>query len=142
MEGSDFEEHGREMLHYTTSYLNNIRQRRALPDVEPGFMRELIPDRAPEMPESWEDVMKDVERVIMPGVSCPVLGLYLGLLGSFLCVCVCVCVCVWREREICTRAYTQTCTRAYTHVDTHSQSSLMLKKLLFTMVMKKNARGQ
>ena len=90
MEGSEFEEHGREMLHYITSYMNNIRQRRALPDVEPGFMRELIPDRAPEMPESWEDVMKDVERVIMPGVSCPVLVLYLGLLGSSVCVCVCV----------------------------------------------------
>ena len=106
MEGSEFEEHGREMLHYITSYMNNIRQRRTLPDVEPGFMRELIPDRAPEIPESWEDVMKDVERVIMPGVSCPVLGLYLGLLGSSVCVCVrarvrvcmyarmCVCVCV------------------------------------------------
>ena len=106
MEGSDFEEHGGEMLHYITSYMNNIRQRRALPDVEPGFMRELVPDRAPEMPESWEDVMKDVERVIMPGVSCPFWVLYLGLLGSSLCVCVracvrarararvCVCVCV------------------------------------------------
>ena len=69
MEGEQFEAHGAEMLHYVTAYLNSVRQRRALPDVEPGFMRQLIPDRAPEVAESWQEVMKDVERVIMPGVS-------------------------------------------------------------------------
>ena len=96
------------MLHYVTSYMNNIRQRRALPDVEPGFMRELIPDRAPEVPDSWEDVMKDVERVIMPGVSDPSWTFYpsclppLSRARALVCVivraharpCVRVCVCV------------------------------------------------
>lgn len=36
--------------------------------MEPGYLRPLIPDSAPEKPDKWEDVMKDVEKVIMPGV--------------------------------------------------------------------------
>jgi len=39
------------------------------PNVEPGYLRKLIPDAAPEQPENWKDVMKDIERVIMPGVA-------------------------------------------------------------------------
>ncbi|XP_076454706.1 aromatic-L-amino-acid decarboxylase-like [Babylonia areolata] len=69
MDESTFRESGAEMLKYVTSYMNTLRSRRALPDVEPGFMRGLIPDRAPEDPDDWEDVLKDVERVIMPGVT-------------------------------------------------------------------------
>jgi hypothetical protein len=42
--------------------------RRVLPTVEPGYLRPLIPEEAPECPEQWQDVMKDIERVIMPGV--------------------------------------------------------------------------
>jgi hypothetical protein len=42
--------------------------RRVLPTVEPGYLRPLIPDSAPVVPDKWEDVMADIERVIMPGV--------------------------------------------------------------------------
>ena len=30
---------------------------------------EAAPDEAPEDPDAWQDVMKDVERVVMPGVT-------------------------------------------------------------------------
>lgn len=40
-----------------------------MPTVQPGYLRPLIPDHAPEKPESWQDVMADIERVIMPGVT-------------------------------------------------------------------------
>jgi Pyridoxal-dependent decarboxylase conserved domain len=40
-----------------------------LPNVEPGFMRKLLPEEAPEESEDWRDVMKDMDRAIMPGVS-------------------------------------------------------------------------
>lgn len=43
--------------------------RRVLPAVEPGYLRPLIPDCAPQKPDKWEDIMTDIERVIMPGVS-------------------------------------------------------------------------
>lgn len=57
------------MVDYVADYLENIEQRAVYPDVEPGYLRQLIPSEAPEEPESYEDVVKDVERVIMPGVS-------------------------------------------------------------------------
>lgn len=43
--------------------------RRVLPTVQPGYIRDLIPAEAPEEGERWEEVMKDIERVIMPGVT-------------------------------------------------------------------------
>lgn len=40
-----------------------------LPTVKPGYLRELIPEEAPEDGEKWEDIMKDIERVVMPGIT-------------------------------------------------------------------------
>ncbi|XP_011190721.1 aromatic-L-amino-acid decarboxylase isoform X1 [Zeugodacus cucurbitae] len=69
MEAPEFKDFAKSMVDYIADYLENIRDRRVLSDVKPGYLRPLIPDAAPETPESWEDVMKDIERVIMPGVT-------------------------------------------------------------------------
>lgn len=57
------------MIDYIADYLENIRNRRPLSDVKPGYLRPLIPDEAPKKPEDWNTVFKDIERVIMPGVT-------------------------------------------------------------------------
>lgn len=56
------------MVDYVADYLENIEQRPVYPDVEPGYLHSLIPTEAPVEPESYEEIMLDVERVIMPGV--------------------------------------------------------------------------
>lgn len=56
-------------MDYITKYLSSIRERRVIPDVKPGYMRELLPEAAPTEPEDWEDIFNDVEKVIMPGVK-------------------------------------------------------------------------
>lgn len=43
--------------------------RPVLPSVEPGYLHHLLPTVVPEEPESWQSVMKDIERVIMPGMT-------------------------------------------------------------------------
>lgn len=43
--------------------------RRVLSEVEPGYIRPLISETAPEEGEGWPAVMADLERVIMPGVT-------------------------------------------------------------------------
>ena len=43
--------------------------RRVLPTVEPGYIRPLLPEEAPETPDKWQDVMADIEKIIMPGVT-------------------------------------------------------------------------
>jgi hypothetical protein len=59
---------GKEMVDYIADYLEHIRERRVYPAVAPGYLRQLIPDSAPLEPESWDDIIADVERVVMPGV--------------------------------------------------------------------------
>ncbi len=69
MDTAEFRRRGKEMVDYVADYLENIEKRQVYPDVEPGYLRSLIPEEAPEEAESYEDVVKDIERVIMPGVS-------------------------------------------------------------------------
>ncbi|KAA0702958.1 Aromatic-L-amino-acid decarboxylase [Triplophysa tibetana] len=69
MEAAEFRRRGKEMVDYIADYLENIEKRQVYPDVEPGYLRSLIPEEAPEKPDSYEDVVKDIERVIMPGVT-------------------------------------------------------------------------
>lgn len=45
-----------------------IESRNVLSKVEPGYLRPLIPSEAPEAGESYEEIMADVEKIIMPGV--------------------------------------------------------------------------
>ncbi|CAE1323299.1 unnamed protein product [Acanthosepion pharaonis] len=69
MNDEEFEAAGQQMLKYVIDYHKNIRERRVMPDVKPGFMRKLLPDHAPHTPEKWDLLFKDIERVIMPGVT-------------------------------------------------------------------------
>uniref|UniRef100_A0A672Q8E1 Aromatic-L-amino-acid decarboxylase n=1 Tax=Sinocyclocheilus grahami TaxID=75366 RepID=A0A672Q8E1_SINGR len=69
MDAAEFRRRGKEMVDYVADYLENIEKRQVYPDVEPGYLRSLIPEEAPEEAESYEDVFKDIERVIMPGVT-------------------------------------------------------------------------
>ncbi|KYO42774.1 fidgetin-like protein 1 [Alligator mississippiensis] len=57
------------MVDYIADYIETIHKRPVYPDVEPGYLRCLIPESAPQEPESFEDVFKDIERIIMPGVT-------------------------------------------------------------------------
>lgn len=60
---------GKEMVDYIANYLENIRDRRVFPNVQPGYMRRLIPDSTPLEGENWETIFADIERVIMPGIT-------------------------------------------------------------------------
>ncbi|GAB1600334.1 aromatic-L-amino-acid decarboxylase-like [Argonauta hians] len=69
MDAEQFQSASQQMIKFVADYLENSRDRRVIPDVKPGFMRPLIPDHAPQDPQKWEDLFKDIERVIMPGVT-------------------------------------------------------------------------
>ncbi|XP_031695271.1 histidine decarboxylase-like [Anarrhichthys ocellatus] len=68
MQAEEYNRRGKELVDYITQYLGSIRERRVIPDVKPGYMKELLPDTAPIEPEDWESIFKDIEKVIMPGV--------------------------------------------------------------------------
>ncbi|KAM9572865.1 fidgetin-like protein 1 [Guaruba guarouba] len=69
MDAAEFRKRGKEMVDYVADYLETIDKRQVFPDVEPGYLRPLIADCAPQDPESFEDVFKDIEKIIMPGVT-------------------------------------------------------------------------
>lgn len=39
------------------------------PDVEPGYLRELLPKEAPKQGENWDEIFRDFETKILPGVT-------------------------------------------------------------------------
>ncbi|XP_010022200.1 PREDICTED: aromatic-L-amino-acid decarboxylase isoform X5 [Nestor notabilis] len=69
MDAAEFRKRGKEMVDYIADYLEKIDERQVFPDVEPGYLRPLIADCAPQNPETFEDVFKDIEKIIMPGVT-------------------------------------------------------------------------
>ncbi|KAJ8679479.1 hypothetical protein QAD02_015266 [Eretmocerus hayati] len=69
MDDKQFREFGKAAIDYIADYNENLRDRDVLPDVQPGYLSKLIPHTAPEKPETWQQVLDDVERFIMPGVT-------------------------------------------------------------------------
>ncbi|CAF1083787.1 unnamed protein product, partial [Didymodactylos carnosus] len=69
MDSDEFRRRGKEMVDYIADYITNISARRVTPEVEPGYLRPMLPKNAPDEPEPWDDIMKDVETAIMPGIT-------------------------------------------------------------------------
>ncbi|XP_053642380.1 aromatic-L-amino-acid decarboxylase [Cherax quadricarinatus] len=69
MNSEEFRKRGKEMVDYIADYLDTIEDRRVTPAIEPGYLKHLVPLEAPQHPEDWDIIMKDVENKIMPGVT-------------------------------------------------------------------------
>ncbi|KAI1297692.1 Aromatic-L-amino-acid decarboxylase [Halotydeus destructor] len=69
MDSEQFKMAAGQLVDFIGQYLDNIRSRPVLPSVDPFYMVNLVPDHAPEEPETWDAVFKDIERVIMPGMT-------------------------------------------------------------------------
>ena len=65
----EFRVWGKEMVEYISNYLDNIGERPPLAQVSPGYLLDQLPSDAPDKPDEWKEVMADIERLIMPGVS-------------------------------------------------------------------------
>ncbi|CAG9537178.1 unnamed protein product [Cercopithifilaria johnstoni] len=69
MSSTEFRKYGKEVVDYIADYIENIQKRRVVPVIEPGYLRDLLPNMAPQYAEKFEDVMNDFDRYIMPGVT-------------------------------------------------------------------------
>lgn len=65
----EFLEFGNAALEFAANYMETVRYKAVLPDVEPGYLSKLIPGEAPQKSEKWQDVLNDVERCIIPGMT-------------------------------------------------------------------------
>lgn len=69
MDVEEFRTRGKEMVDYICSYMANLGNQRVTPDLEPGFLKRMLPAEAPQEAEDWDDIMKDVDQKIMPGIT-------------------------------------------------------------------------
>ncbi|CAG9854375.1 unnamed protein product [Phyllotreta striolata] len=69
MNVEEFREFGKASVDYIADYIENIRKKRVLPSVEPGYLKNEIPETAPPSGEQWRNVLSDVDRVILPGLT-------------------------------------------------------------------------
>jgi aromatic-L-amino-acid decarboxylase len=65
----EFRRHGHDLVDWVADYLETVGERPITPDVKPGDIRALLPESAPEQPEPFENVMRDLDEIIMPGIT-------------------------------------------------------------------------
>ena len=65
----EFREMGRATIDWIADYIENLEERSVAPDVKPGDVRASLPERAPESPEPFTEILDDVNSLIAPAVT-------------------------------------------------------------------------
>ena len=69
MDPEEFRLHGHEVVDWIADYYKNIEKFPVLSRVKPGEVRSKLPRNAPEEGESFEAILKDVDELILPGIT-------------------------------------------------------------------------
>ncbi|MDP6653589.1 MAG: pyridoxal-dependent decarboxylase, partial [Gammaproteobacteria bacterium] len=69
MPTEEFRRYGYALIDWIADYLDTVEQKPVRSEVTPGAIRALIPEHAPEEPEAFSDIMADLDRVVMPGIT-------------------------------------------------------------------------
>jgi aromatic-L-amino-acid decarboxylase len=67
--GFDFRAEGAAAIEWVARYLEGIRDRPVLAQVKPGDIRSRLPKSAPERGEPFSAVLRDLDDIILPGVT-------------------------------------------------------------------------
>lgn len=65
----EFRRHGHAIVDWLADYRERVENYPVLSTVKPGDIASMLPDEAPEAPEPFEDLLADLDRVVMPGVT-------------------------------------------------------------------------
>ncbi|MCL4548063.1 MAG: pyridoxal-dependent decarboxylase, partial [Bacteroidetes bacterium] len=69
MPPEEFKKYGRELIDWVANYLDGIESYPVLPDVKPGEIKSKLPKSAPEESEPMENILADIDKIILPGVT-------------------------------------------------------------------------
>jgi aromatic-L-amino-acid decarboxylase len=69
MTPEEFRKHGREVVDWIADYYERIESFPVLSQAKPGEIRASLPGEPPQQGESFEDILGDVERLILPGIT-------------------------------------------------------------------------
>ena len=118
MTPDEFRRRGRELIDFIAEYLESgAADGPVLSPAEPGEIASMLPEAPPESGESWDEILKDVDRVVMPGIThwqsprffgyFPASATYPAILGELLSAGLGVQGMLWRTSPACTEIETR-----------------------------------
>ena len=69
MSPDDFRHYGRAVVDWIADYFEKVELLPVLSQVQPGEIRASLPSKPPRHGEAFEDILKDVNNLIIPGVT-------------------------------------------------------------------------
>ncbi|MBD2181602.1 aspartate aminotransferase family protein [Planktothrix sp. FACHB-1355] len=69
MSPEEFRQWGYKTIDWIVKYWENIENLPVLSQVEPGDIRAKLPENAPQTGESFEEILQDLDRIIVPGLT-------------------------------------------------------------------------
>ncbi len=85
MAPDEFRRYGHQVVDWIADYLAHPERYPVLAQVQPGEMRQRLPENPPEEPVSMEAILRDMEEYIVPGLTHwnhPAFFAYFGISGS------------------------------------------------------------
>ena len=69
MTPDEFRRHGHEVVEWVAAYMERVGELPVASTVAPGEIRARMPDAAPEDPEPFEALLRDLDDVVLPGIT-------------------------------------------------------------------------
>ena len=69
MPEDEFRKYGYQLIDWIAEYMSTVQSMPVLPNVKPGDIKRMLPQSPPVKHESMEDILSDVDRIIMPGIT-------------------------------------------------------------------------
>ena len=69
MSPDEFRRHGHEVVEWVASYMERVGELPIASRVKPGEIRAKLPDAAPEEPEPFAALLRDLDEVVLPGIT-------------------------------------------------------------------------
>lgn len=69
MSTDDFRRYGYEVIDWIADYLESVGDRPIVSEAKPGEIRAMMPGVAPEQPEPFDAILRDLDEIVMPGIT-------------------------------------------------------------------------
>jgi aromatic-L-amino-acid decarboxylase len=69
MTPEEFRRHGHELVDWAAHFMSEVAELPVQSTVEPGDVRAMLPPAAPEDPEPFDALIRDLDAVVLPGIT-------------------------------------------------------------------------